>query len=541
MSISALDLVQTTSARIPVRALVVLGLVALAYPWSLVTLTRGVTLQTPLAYLALVPVVALLLARVALVRQPAPRAIHDRQADYIIGIGLILAAASILLFMPDSLRSRFWLYRLDLLSLPFFVAGVVTLLYGIRRLWALRVPILFLFLAWPVPYLPLVGDGLQAFTDLSIAAATAIAPLNPAAVPGADPGMFIVQHAERPFAVLVGAACAGVNSMVGFLIIGLALSYVVHGSTWRKIVWLVDGLVLVWLFNLLRIEAIFTAGAMFGRGAAYEVLHPVAGLIVFNIAILVMLLLVPVFGLSWRAADSPPDPTALTAPRGVRDIRRAGIFTLAVVVAFAVVNAGYARFDSVLGDLVEPRIEAFRMEAVKIDGWRARHLANYTHGQPFFGERSTWDRYVLTAAVDAADYSSVPVYLDVITTDDYNTLAAYGIEACYNFHGYDIASVAPVDLGAGVTGEVLSYTRRKSATDWTTLYWEWPYKADTGTRFARVVMLVPDGPEAVIRQATPEPWTSIAARFQPTEALLVDMARQVVDTQLPAQIAAATP
>jgi hypothetical protein len=92
-----------------------------------------------------------------------------------------------------------------------------------------------------------------------------------------------------------------------------------------------------------------------------------------------------------------------------------------------------------------------------------------------------------------------------------------------------------------VTGEVLSYTRRKSATDWTTLYWEWPYKADTGTRFARVVMLVPDGPEAVIRQATPVPWVSIAARFQPTEALLVDMARQVVDTQLPAQVAAVTP
>ena len=216
------------------------------------------------------------------------------------GFGFVFIAASILIFLPDSLRSRFWLYRIDLLSLPFFVAGVVTLLYGVRRLWALRVPILFLFLAWPVPYLPLVGDGLRAFTDLSVAAASALATVNPAAVPGGAEGAFIIQNAERPFVLLVGSACAGVNSMVGFLIIGMALLYIVHGSFWRKAVWLVDGLVLVWVFNVLRIEAIFSAGALFGRQVAYDILHPVAGLLVFNLAILIMLMLIPVFGLRWR-------------------------------------------------------------------------------------------------------------------------------------------------------------------------------------------------------------------------------------------------
>ena len=534
MNVPARDLVQTMSARMPMRALILLGLIALAYPWSLVTLSRSVTLQTPLAYLALVPVVSLLLARVALTRQPAPRPIHDRQLDYIIGLGLVFVAAGILLFLPDSLRSRFWLYRIDLLSLPFFVAGVVTLFYGVRRLWALRIPVLFLFLAWPVPYLPLVGDGLRAFTDLSISAAAAVSQVLPVVVPSGSEGTFIVQNAQQPFTVLIAAACAGVNSMVGFLVIGLALTYVVHGPLWRKAIWLIDGLVLVWLFNLLRIESIFVTGALFGRGAAYDVLHPVAGLIFFNIAILIMFALIRVFGLSWRPPIEEDGQSALTAPRGVTNARRAGLVALAFVLAFAAVNAGYARFQSVLGDLVSARLQPFAIETLQIDGWRGRHVATNQQGKQFFGESSEWDRYFLTSSPRGELYANVPVYLDVITTDDYGTLAAYGIEACYDFHGFQIASIAPVDLGSGVTGEVLSYTKRQSGTDWTTLYWEWPYQSHGTTRFARVVMLVPQGPLATIRNDTATESVAGAGRFEATERLLIALAREVVKTQLPA-------
>jgi exosortase/archaeosortase family protein len=534
VNVPARDLVQTMSARISMRALILLGLVALAYPWSLVTLSRSVTLQTPLAYLALVPVVALLLARVALTRQPAPRPIHDRQLDYIIGLGLIFMAAAILLFMPDSLRSRFWLYRIDLLTVPFFVAGVVTLLYGVRRMWALRVPILFLFLAWPVPYLPLVGDGLRAFTDLSVAAAAVVSGVFPAATPTGSAGLFLVHHAEQPFTLLIGSACAGVNSMVGFLVIGLALGYVVHGPLWRKAVWLIDGLVLVWIFNLLRIESIFGVGAMFGRGAAYDVLHPVAGLLFFNVAILIMLGLIPLFGLRWRPAGDPAGASALTAPRGVGNARRAGLVTLAFVLAFAAVNAGYARYQSVLGDFVEPRLQPFALDAMHIDGWLGRHVATYQQGKQFFGQESEWDRYFLTSSPRAALYANTPVYLDVITTDDYSALAAYGIEACYDFHGFQIASIAAVDLGSGVNGEIISYTKRQTNTDWTTLYWEWPYRSNGETRFARVVMLVPQGPIATIHSEGADAWVSATPRFQATEQLLIALARQVIATQLPA-------
>src|SRR6266851_6537187 len=132
------------ATRIPVRALAVIAAVSLAYHYSLLSLARGVGLQTPLAYLAFVPLIAIALGWVALRREPAQRPIHDRQLDYIVGIALILFAAAIAWFLPATLAARFWMYRVDLFSLPIFAAGIVTLLYGLRSVWTLRFPLGFL-------------------------------------------------------------------------------------------------------------------------------------------------------------------------------------------------------------------------------------------------------------------------------------------------------------------------------------------------------------------------------------------------------------
>src|SRR5262245_44373001 len=80
----------------PLRAAVVVGLVLLAYNYSLSTLARGLGLNTPLAYLALVPVIALVLAATRLRLEPEALPIHDRQVDWIVGIGLIAIAAAVL-------------------------------------------------------------------------------------------------------------------------------------------------------------------------------------------------------------------------------------------------------------------------------------------------------------------------------------------------------------------------------------------------------------------------------------------------------------
>src|SRR5688572_17861804 len=236
--------------RLPLRAFAALAVIALAYHYSLLSLARGLTLQTPLAYLALVPLISLLLGWVIIARAPNPRPIHDRQLDYIIGVILLLVAASVAVLVPATMSHQYWLYRIDLLSLPLFAAGILAIFYGLRHLWALRLPIAFLFLTWPVPYLPIAGDGMRLSTDLTVRALTWVSDFVPFALPTGDEGLFWVTHAGEQFPLSVASACSGVNSLVGFMLVGGALTLVLKGSWWRRAAWLLCGIVVIWVLNL---------------------------------------------------------------------------------------------------------------------------------------------------------------------------------------------------------------------------------------------------------------------------------------------------
>jgi hypothetical protein len=129
-----------------VRPAAALVIVVLAYRVSLITLFESMRLDTPLAHLALVPFIAGGLATVARHKNPGPN-IHDRQLDWIVGLFLTIVALAANVILPARLSTDFWTWRVDLLTLPLFVAGVVTLLFGARALWKFRAAILFLFLA----------------------------------------------------------------------------------------------------------------------------------------------------------------------------------------------------------------------------------------------------------------------------------------------------------------------------------------------------------------------------------------------------------
>jgi len=504
---------------VPVRALVLVLVVLVAYNYSLATLLRGVSLQTPLGYLAFVPVIALVLGWMRLAREPVPLAIHDRHVDYIAGIGLLALATAIAIVAPGDMS--FWLRRYDLLGLPFFVAGLVALFYGARRLWALKVPILFLFLAWPVPYAPLLGDGTRAFAALTASAVATLARVIPIARPApGDDTIFYVGQGVAAFPVSIGSACAGVNGLVGFLLVGGALAYAVRGSPVRRVAWLAVGLTLTWLLNVVRIEAIFVAGAMYGRDVALEVLHPVAGLVAFNVGVLAMLLAARPVGLRFVTLPPHPSGAAVRAALPVRRIQLPLLVGLNLAVVLAAVNAGYARFEAVSGDLGQARLAAFDIMQPVVRGWELSYVGRYDQATQFFGERATWDRVLYSSLPGASLGSSVPVYLDVIDTDDPGALAAYGLAACYQFHGYRIEQSASVDLGSGITAEVIDYSVPRGGKEWSAVWWEWPYAHDTGTWYERMVVFV-SAPAAVSDQPLPD-------RFATTNRFLVSLASEIV-------------
>lgn len=519
--------------RLPGRALLLVALVVAAYHYSLLSLVRGLTLQTPLAYLGLVPIIALGLGTYRGVQRSSTGP-YDLRLDFslgrLLGLALVTVTVAIAALVPRTSGIGFWLLRVDLLTLPLFVSGLVALLFGVRRLWSLRFPIAFLLLAWPAPYVAVTGEAMRVSVDATVGALAQLAAILPFASPlSGSPGMFLIGSGGDAIPVSVASACSGVNSAVGFLIMGTALTSLMRGSTWRRVAWLAAGIVLTWILNLLRIELIFLVGAVGSPQVALNVLHPVAGLIVFNIGIVAMLLTVNRFGLEFEMAPLERKPKISGGPSR-RFIVPAAI-AAAAALSMSLINASYAGYQPIGGDLGVPILRGFQPSTAWVANWSSRSLASYQHGRQFFGEDSTWIRSVYSPLGAAEMRANVPVYVDVISTDQAAALAGYTVEACYNFHGYTVQSSQVVALAPGVDAYVKSYSDPRGETNWTILFWEWPYQTGETVRHQRVVLMIPDGDTARF-VGVPSLSAGGAGRYAEAESLAIVLAQAMVGNQL---------
>jgi exosortase/archaeosortase family protein len=540
-----------------IRVGVLLAIVSVAYHYSLRTLLRTVQVETPLAYLGLVPVIALALAVPR--RRPGPDepSIHDRQIDYIVGLPLLLAALAINVLLPIRLSTLFWVWRVDLISLPLFVAGSISLLFGVRALWRQRLPVLFLLCAWPFPYTMLLLRWLDTFTNVTLLGVNLGNGVFRIArvVPGADGSLFFVGTGPQRFQLSVASACSGVNGMVGFLLVSIAFTSIVTGGRGRKALWLLSGLVLLWCMNVARILLIFMGGNLWGERAAIDGLHPYLGLVTFNLGVIVMIAVMGRFGLHFRTADdpvaSPAEPTRRRRP-AVPRVALALVVVCTFAGALAVVNSGYRSYDLVAGDLGSPRLTSFLGHPAEISGWHSRRVAEYSWARRFFGDHSEWFRYAYSwnGGGTAPFSASAPVIADVISTTDLSTFSTYGIEACYTFHGFRLEDSRQVDLGGGVVGNIVSYHNATTRSNWTNVYWYWPVRAGTGTRYERVNLMLTDDADAHARVRAPDPSISrrlglsvadaarggprsdaVRTRMNRTQAFLVAYAHELVVRQ----------
>ena len=525
-----------TQTRAKVTALVVLTV--LAYHYSLASLLQTVGADTPLAYVGLVPLLAGGLAWVNRVpARPEPQ-IHDRQLDYTIGLPLVALSVLAEVVLPARLGAMFWVDRLDLLFLPVFVTGATILLFGVRVAWRQKVALAYLFLAWPWLYTGILLGTLGGFTSLTIAGLNGALRVLPVAQPvpgGASEGLYQLVHHGYAFSVSVVTACSGVDGMVGFVLIGAAFTAVATGTVIRKLLWLATGMVLLWVTNLLRLLLIFWAGRVGGEHLALGILHPIAGLVMFCIGVGIMGLLLRPFGLG--AGLRPPPlirhDSTVAAPRFF-------VVFAVLVVSSLVLCASQATlrgFDPVAAASGTPRLGSFLADPAQPAGWVATFDAEYTANKPFFGESSRWFRYVYTtkSPTQTSLHSSLPVIADVIDTSDLSSFDAYGVTACYSFHGFALKDVEDVSLADGITGQALSFTGGTSHQDWSLVYWIVPVETGQGTRYERVVLYLQSSPSARIsvngQRAVPVLGDPQQAYLREDQRFLVAFADQVISGQ----------
>ena len=400
-------------------------------------------------------------------------------------------ALALLVAGPVIWSKYFWATRLDLLTLPLFVSAAVMLLFGTRALIRFGFALTFLLLAWPLPYHALIERTLGFFTAITTWAATTLAgPLGLAQPDPATEGLFMVEHDGEQFSVLVGSACSGVNTLVGFLVVGIFGLYFVRGAAGRRLLWLLVGAALVWSFNVVRILGILAVGKSYGERAAFEVLHPVAGLLALNAAALVLVLLMRPFGLRWRRAvevDSPlaepGEPQERATP--TRFLRRFALLAFATVV-IALANGTLRDTARGLTNDGRPAVAPFTASPIVGSGWQAEPLETIGWATPYYGKHSSWVRYRLRPG--SANSAAFTIWLDAVRSPDLGALNAYTLAHCYDFHDFDVNLARRVDLSDGVIGQAFVYDTPRAT--WHVVSWQWPVLLEDGrTEHERIVML----------------------------------------------------
>ena len=282
-----------------------------------------------MAYVSLVPAIALALAAIrARPVKPEPP-IHDRHVDYTVGLPLMTAAIAVNELLPSRWSTMFWVYRVDLFTLPFFVAGAVAIIFGVRVMWRQKLAIAYLFLAWPYPYQSVLLRVLDAFTAATLFGIEKILTVVHVATPvsSLDNTLFNVVHDGHSFPLSIVSACSGVNSVVGFLLVGSAFAAVVRGPRLRKAAWLLGGMALLWVINLGRITFIFWAGRTWGESVAINILHPFVGMVTFSLGVVIMALLIAPLGMhigigEAHAIRELPRPASRSSEQAASPCRR---------------------------------------------------------------------------------------------------------------------------------------------------------------------------------------------------------------------------
>jgi len=510
------------SGHLVARVVVVLTAFIGAYHYSLTTLIRALSVDSPLAYLGLIPFIAVGIAWFTARPGVGEMEVHDRYLDRIIGVPLVVIPVLALMVLPAQLSTYFWVWRIDLLTMPLFVAGCIALVLGTRTLIRVRLGVLWLFAAWPVPYQYALQHGLEPFTGLTIRALRfATSFLTFATLTGGE-GTFTIDGPGQPFDVVVASACSGANSLVGFLIVGGAVAMVSRGTRRSKLLWVATGTAMVWAFNVVRIMVIFWVGDVWGERTAIDVFHPYIGLVFFSVVVTTMMLVAPRFGITMGRPKAGAVSLASSVDGGARRWMAAGAAVLVLASFTGVLDDQLRVVDPVAGALGAPRLGEFRDTATRMEGFDGVEIDRFDWTQRFFGSDSDWTRYEFDGpgTVDLA--ATIPIIADVVTTSDVQTFNDFGVEACYRFHGYEVDNDRRVDLGSGVTGNLLTWNDPESPITWTTVYWHWPVSTPEGTRYQRIVLMFNSSTGAQV--AAPTPSKSLASSLGiSVDALLNDV------------------
>ena len=216
----------------------------------------------------------------------------DRK-DIAAGAVIFAAALALTMYAKSALSLEYSAFSIGLLILPLIILSFVAAAFGIKNAGKFKDVIIYSLFASPLLLLPVLMQN-QLFTEANSAIVYGIVKLLIPALQFFPPLTITLNG----ISIGIGQSCVGLGAIFGLFFLLLPIAYFYNGKPGRKLSWAITGIVLLLALNIMRMTAITTLWLTYGPSQTLATAHLFAGILLFYISLVVMMLAAPRFGLS---------------------------------------------------------------------------------------------------------------------------------------------------------------------------------------------------------------------------------------------------
>lgn len=261
---------------------------------------------------------------------PDPRA---GKRDIAVGVAMFAAFMLLTVFLRFYLSFFFVSFRVDLLLLPLALASLAVLLFGIENLAKFRGVVLYALLASPLVLFPIINS-YNAFTSANTVIVYGLLRPFVSGVRYVAP----ITISAGGYYIGIGQACVSIGIFVALSLFLVPIAYLYDGKNSKKVAWVASGVALLFAFNIIRMLFVSYEWLTWGPSGIIALIHASAGVILFYIAIIAMVLAAGRYGLTLMAKGKA---RKTRKPRGSRGLWPVPI-ALALSLVYACATLNYA-------------------------------------------------------------------------------------------------------------------------------------------------------------------------------------------------------
>ncbi len=398
--------------------------------------------DTPYAYLIWIPVFAFTWAGWTLRRALSYN--DDAELNAIVGVP-VMALAGILLVagLQPNWQYEFVTQSAGLLIWPFWALGLAWLLFGVGVTRYLARPLVYLWLSWPPLYSSIVSYTNPVLENLANRVIIAMAHALPWLHTGASVGAYNVDYGlHRAITVYVTSVCSGADSLLAVVILFPVIMVSFLGPAWKKLICVALAAILAILGNVARLLIII--GSIHGLGPNFSlgILHPVLGIILFILMMMVIIRFAQRIGLTHRKFQRS---AFLRKPGGAR-------FSLSLL-SFGVLTALlWPLYQGAPGTESSPvPVSTSNLARLMppIFGWQRSLIGNYD-------EASVLGPGATSTAMSYRTLFGDQIMAELWWTYQPLALQGYPENNCLMFHGSQIIAASVITIAKGIQATAYS-------------------------------------------------------------------------------------